>query len=178
MPPGPAHADPASEPGDPVPSPDWMTAAEWEAAETIDDWAVSAIIDRMSRPDAASIFASDNPEVDLQALRDEAQSIRRNLEELAGDVAVNLIPRAAYLKAAEKANARLAEIDRAVIDGSRSHVASDLLMGSDVRAVWDKLDLSRQRAIIRSLMSVTISPVGRGCRNPDPERVFAIDWAA
>ena len=31
MPPGPAHADPASEPGDPVPASDWMTAAEWEA---------------------------------------------------------------------------------------------------------------------------------------------------
>jgi hypothetical protein len=31
MPQGPAHADPASEPGDPVPTPDWMTAAEWEA---------------------------------------------------------------------------------------------------------------------------------------------------
>ncbi len=31
MPPGPAHADPASEPGNPVPASDWMTAAEWEA---------------------------------------------------------------------------------------------------------------------------------------------------
>jgi hypothetical protein len=31
MPPGPAHADPASEPGDPLPAPDWMSAADWEA---------------------------------------------------------------------------------------------------------------------------------------------------
>ncbi len=31
MPPGPAHADPAPEPGDPLPAPDWMSAAEWEA---------------------------------------------------------------------------------------------------------------------------------------------------
>ena len=40
MPPGPAHADPASEPGDPLPSPDWMTAADWEAwcdATAVDD---------------------------------------------------------------------------------------------------------------------------------------------
>ena len=28
---GPAHADPAAEPGDPLSSPDWMTAADWEA---------------------------------------------------------------------------------------------------------------------------------------------------
>src|SRR3954471_11929039 len=31
MPSGPAHADAASEPGDPLPAPDWMSAAEWEA---------------------------------------------------------------------------------------------------------------------------------------------------
>jgi hypothetical protein len=31
MPPGPAHADPAAEPGGPLPSPDPMSAAEWEA---------------------------------------------------------------------------------------------------------------------------------------------------
>src|SRR5881409_595529 len=31
MPRGPAHADAAPEPGDPVPTPDWMTAEDWEA---------------------------------------------------------------------------------------------------------------------------------------------------
>ncbi len=31
MPRGPAHAGAASEPGDPVPTPDWMTAEDWEA---------------------------------------------------------------------------------------------------------------------------------------------------
>src|SRR5215467_1234782 len=31
MPRGPAHADLASEPGDPVPAPDWMSAQQWEA---------------------------------------------------------------------------------------------------------------------------------------------------
>ncbi len=31
MPQEPANADPAPEPGDPAPAPDWMTAEEWEA---------------------------------------------------------------------------------------------------------------------------------------------------
>src|SRR6266702_1886832 len=31
MPQGPAHADPAAEPGEPTPTPDWMTAEDWEA---------------------------------------------------------------------------------------------------------------------------------------------------
>ncbi len=40
MPPGPAHADPASEPGDPVPTPDWMSEEDWETwcdATAVDD---------------------------------------------------------------------------------------------------------------------------------------------
>ena len=32
MPRGPAHAAAASEPGDPVPTPDWMTEEGWEAS--------------------------------------------------------------------------------------------------------------------------------------------------
>jgi len=40
MPRGPAHAGTAQEPGDPVPTPDWMTAEDWEAwcdATAVDD---------------------------------------------------------------------------------------------------------------------------------------------
>src|SRR5437588_2525325 len=40
MPREPAHADPASEPGDPVPTPDWMTEDDWLAwcdAAAVDD---------------------------------------------------------------------------------------------------------------------------------------------
>src|SRR6266700_5845593 len=40
MPRGPAHAGAGPEPGDPVPTPDWMTAQDWEAwcdARAVDD---------------------------------------------------------------------------------------------------------------------------------------------
>jgi hypothetical protein len=71
MPPGPAHADPASEPGDPVPVPDWMTAADWEAwcdASAPDD-EPPAFGDGEDEPDPesgawageASGFAAGNP---------------------------------------------------------------------------------------------------------------------
>jgi hypothetical protein len=53
MPPGPAHADPASEPGDPIPASDWMSAAEWEAwcdATAADD-EPPALDDDQAEPD-------------------------------------------------------------------------------------------------------------------------------
>jgi hypothetical protein len=71
MPSGPAHADPTSEPGDPVPVPDWMTAADWEAwcdATAVDD-EPPALGDDEDEPDPepgawageASGFAAGNP---------------------------------------------------------------------------------------------------------------------
>jgi Domain of unknown function (DUF222) len=70
MPPEPAHADPASEPGDPLPAPDWMTAAEWEAwcDATAPDDEPPALGDEDEQPDPepgawagdASGFASGN----------------------------------------------------------------------------------------------------------------------
>src|SRR5579859_4149028 len=55
MPPGPAHADPASEPGDPVPASDWMTAEDWEAwcDATAPDDELPALDDEGEEPDPA-----------------------------------------------------------------------------------------------------------------------------
>ncbi len=77
MPPGPAHADPASEPGDPLPASDWMSAAEWEAwcdATAPDDEPPAFGDEDEEEPDpepgawvgAVSGFAAGNP---LDALR-------------------------------------------------------------------------------------------------------------
>ncbi len=71
MPPGPAHADPAPEPGDPLPAPDWMSAAEWEAwcDATAPDDEPPALGDEDEEPDpepgewagGAAGFAAGNP---------------------------------------------------------------------------------------------------------------------
>jgi site-specific DNA recombinase len=147
-------------------------------SELADAWAVEAIVARMSADDAADLIAGDSPSLDMTALRDEASAIRANLDELAADRALGLITRTALLAATERGNARLAAIAASIAEASREHVASELIMAEDVRATWDGLDLSRQRAIIRSLMNVTLKPAGRGARNPAPERVFGLSWAA
>jgi site-specific DNA recombinase len=146
-------------------------------ADLADEWVTSAIVTRMSQPDAAGIFATDSG-IDVQALRDEAQSIRTNLDTLAGDMALGLISRTAMLTATGRGKARLDEIDVAIQDATREHVAAELITSSDVRATWQELDLSRQRAIIRALMTVTVNPAGRGARFPDPAKVFGLSWAA
>jgi hypothetical protein len=54
MPSKPARANPPPEPGDPVPSPDWMTAADWEAwcdATAVDDEPPASGDDEDEEPD-------------------------------------------------------------------------------------------------------------------------------
>jgi hypothetical protein len=70
MPSGPAHADPASEPGDPVPAPDWMTAADWEAwcDATAEDDEPPAPGDEEEEPGAAPALACGPDPLHLTAM--------------------------------------------------------------------------------------------------------------
>jgi DNA invertase Pin-like site-specific DNA recombinase len=146
-------------------------------SELADQWVTEAVAARMSQPDAVTMFAKDS-NVDMQALRDEALTIRTNLDSLAADMALGIISRSAMITATERGNGRLAEIDAAIATASREHVAAELITAQDVRACWEALDLSRQRAIIRALLAVTLSPAGRGARFPDSRKVLGLSWAA
>jgi site-specific DNA recombinase len=146
-------------------------------SEMIDTYITDIIAHTMTQPDAAALFAKDNS-TDLAKLRDESAAIRRNMEQAAGDMAVGILPRAAYLAAMERATTRLDEIDAMITEASRESVVAELITSDDVRATWDGLDISRKRAIIRSLMSITLMPAGRGARRPDLEKTVLITWTA
>ncbi len=45
----------------------------------------------------------------------------------------------------------------------------------DVRAVWESLSLSRRRAVVDTLMTVTLNRTRQGARTFDPESVH-IEW--
>lgn len=147
-------------------------------SDLIDDYITDVIAETMTQPDAAVMFAKDNS-ADLAKLREESAAIRRNMEQAAGDMAVGILPRAAYLAAMERASVRLTKIDAMVTEASRESVVAELIISDDVRLTWDSLDMSRRRAIIRSLMPVvTLVPAGRGARRPDLEKTVLITWAA
>jgi site-specific DNA recombinase len=132
-------------------------------SDPIDEYVTNVIAETMTEPDAAALFAKDHS-ADLAKLRDESAAIRRNMEQAAGDMAVGILPRAAYLAALERATARLNQIDAMVTEASRESVVAELISSHDVRATWDGLDLSRKRAIIGALMQITLKPAGRGRR--------------
>jgi len=145
-------------------------------AAPVEDLITRLVIGRLSRADAVDLIAVPEGGPDVGALREEATAIRRNLEELAADRAVNLITRAQMLAATGRANIRLGEIGTELEGAARENVLTPLVAAENAASVWEDLDLSRKRAVIRTLMTITLLSPGRGARRAfDPDTV-QVTW--
>jgi site-specific DNA recombinase len=80
------------------------------------------------------------------------------------------------LKATEKGNARLEEIGTELDHASRENVLAPLVAAENAAAMWDGLDISRKRAVIKTLMSVTLHSPGRGARGAFDPATVEVAW--
>ena len=124
------------------------------------------VLEALSRPEIADLI-SPPPHVDTAGLRAEAAAIRANLDEMAADRAVGLVSRSQMIAASERGNARLAEIAADLATTAGKGALVPFARGQAARDVWDGLDLSRRREVIRALTTVTLHPAGRGARSYD-----------
>jgi site-specific DNA recombinase len=132
-------------------------------AADVDEWVEKHVLEALARPDMADLI-SPPPHVDTAGLRGEAAAIRANLDELAADRAVGLVSRSQMIAASERGNARLADIAAELATTAGKGALAPFARGQAARAVWDGLDLSRRREVIRALTTVTLHPAGRGAR--------------
>ena len=86
---------------------------------------------------------------------------------------MGLISRSQMLTATERGNARLAEIAGELAETAGKGALAPFTSGQAARAVWDGLDLSRRREVIRTLTPVILHPAGRGARAYDLESKVA-----
>ncbi len=148
-------------------------------AGPVEDFVSRVIIGRLSQPDAAELVTR-HPDVDSAALSRDANAARARLDALArmfgnGDIDVRQLQEGT---AAAKADLKRAE------DALAAAAPRDALVGlagrADAVEVWKKLDIGRKRAIVRTLVDVTLIPRGRGGRLPggayfDPTGIL-ITW--
>ena len=132
-------------------------------AEIVDEWVEAAVLEALSRPELADLVTPP-PHADTAGLRAQAAAIRANLAEMGADRALGLISRSQMLEGTERGNARLAEIAAELAEAAGSGALAPFARGQAARAVWDGLDLSRRREVIRTLTPVILHPAGRGAR--------------
>jgi site-specific DNA recombinase len=89
---------------------------------------------------------------------------------------LGLVTRAQMIAANDVGNTRLGEIARGLEEAARGNVLAPLVAAGNVAPVWEDMDLARKRAVIKTLMTITLHSPGRGARRAfDPDTV-EIDW--
>jgi site-specific DNA recombinase len=139
-------------------------------AEPVDEYVERVVLAVLASGELADLV-SPPPHVDTIGLRAERAAIRANLEELGADRALGRISRAQMLRGTEAGDARLAEIGAELATAAGSGALAPFARGQAAQDVWDGLDLSRRREVIRALATVTLLPAGRGAREFDAAKV-------
>ena len=119
---------------------------------------------------AADLVTPKRP--DLAPLHAEAAAIRRKLEQDAVDELRGVLTASQLRARTEWGTRRLAEIDASLAEAASESALAPFAAGKNARAVWDGLDLPRQRRVVAALATVTLHPAGQGARVFNPDTVL------
>lgn len=133
---------------------------------------------RLAQDDARELLV-DRDAADVDRLSADANTIRARMDEQAVEFADGILTAQQLRAITERLRANLEAIEAQMVSASAAWVFADLPLGTDrVGAAFDGLDDDRQRAVIDTLLTATVIPVGkRGRVVFQPERVV-IEWRA
>lgn len=131
-------------------------------AGNVDGYVEDAIVTWLSRPIAAEILAPPKRGENSMELHMRALTLKTRIAE-AGDMwEAGEITRAEYVKRKGRIQERLDQLNEQIAASVTVSAFAGLLDADDVGAVWDGLPLSRRRAVLEELVTVTILPAPRG----------------
>ncbi|GAA2972332.1 recombinase family protein [Streptomyces enissocaesilis] len=135
-------------------------------ADKVDQYVEDLIVSRLSRDDAAELLAPGPDDVDVAALQRESEEINQRLRTTANLFGSGQIGMAEFTEASTTARAQLEGVTRQLARAATKDPLAGLVGAPDVGAAWKALGLDQRRAVLRSLLDVTILPARRG-RMPD-----------
>jgi DNA invertase Pin-like site-specific DNA recombinase len=129
--------------------------------KNVDEFITKVIVERLRRPDVASLVAHDRSE-EVRVLEAQAVALRARLDSLAGFFAQGLIDAQQLTEGTKEINVSL-EAVRAKIgklyDGS---ALAGIVDTDDAGSAWLEAPLDRQRAVVDALAVVTLLRGGHG----------------
>jgi hypothetical protein len=145
--------------------------------EPLDEFVEAVAVERLSRQDAAEL-GRPPATADTSSLHVERLAIQARLEELVDRFAAGQITGQQMERGSTTLRAQLDDLDRQLAAAAGTSVL-DGVTGPAVVEVWSTLDLSRRRAVIDTLMAVTVNPLGVGVhRDGDPASPTSIRAAS
>jgi hypothetical protein len=132
---------------------------------------------RLDSPEVADAIAGrDSADEQTSALGQQLAEAREALEYLAEQFGAGEIERREWEAARRPIRARVERLERQLAAITRTDALTGLGTGDTLRAQWAELNMDRQAAILRTLItSVTIGPGARGAQRFDPDRA-QVSW--
>ncbi|MCI1787430.1 MAG: recombinase family protein [Actinomyces sp.] len=144
-------------------------------AQPIDDYVTAVIVARLARPDLADIV-DPGPDIDVDALRTEANTLRARMAEAARMFADGTITGAQLARINGDVTARLEAVEAEMSEAGERDVLARFVDAGDVAEVWEGLDILTQREIVKALFeSITIMSPGPGHPPFNPDNVV-LEW--
>jgi hypothetical protein len=131
-------------------------------AGALDAFVEAVLVEKLSRPEAAKLLAPAAPGVDAPALRRELKVHQGRLTEIASDYDADLITRDQMLTQTASRRAKIAAIEEQLSRATEADPLAGIAGNPGADLVWDKLSLEQRRVILRSVLTVTLLPTGRG----------------
>lgn len=132
------------------------------AARALDRYVTDLVVARLSRADAVDLLAPTDARVDVVALSAERTALVERQNEAAGLFALGKLTGAQLASATAVLTAEITAIDGKLAEAATISPLAGVVGAADVRAAWDGLDLDIQRAVLRTLVRVTILPGKKG----------------
>lgn len=127
-------------------------------AAKVDEYVQDTVIARLSRPDAADLLLPGPSTVNVGALQVEAEQIRGRLQNLAGMFGAGQIDMAQFTEGSDVARAQLAGVEQQMVRAAVKDPLVKLVGVKDVGKAWHTLPLEEKRGVLRTLVTVTLTP--------------------
>lgn len=143
----------------------------------IDAYVRALVIERLSRPDALALFTRPGDDARAAELREERTGLRERLSGLAEAFAMGEVDRAQLTAGTRRINARLGAIEGELAGAVADPTLAAVATADDVAEAFDALSFESRRAVVSTLMYLTLMPVGPGRTKADaPMTGLEINW--
>ena len=143
-------------------------------ADPVDEYVTALTLTRLTRADAAELWAAELP--DASQLMAEADTLRRRRDDITLDYADGAMTREQFRTANARVLKWLGDVEAQIASAGQTSPLA-IVAAADVEATWNTLSVAQRRNIIAALMTPVLHLPGRGTRTFRPETV-EIRWKA
>jgi site-specific DNA recombinase len=133
---------------------------QWPAGP-VDDFVAGVLVSRLSRPDVTDLIPRER-EVDVAGLRDELVVCNARKRSSAQLFAQGTIDEEQLATITAELDQQITTIRAELSAATAESPLADFAATDDAQRTWDGLVIGRKREVLRTLLVVTLPPLGRG----------------